>query len=497
MDISHLLCKYYIEISRYRDAVGYIKEGLDITQLHFTKRRLSLFLVLQINCDLIANCTNEATSRLQVATNLISNDSISNPLEDTGDLYHIKNYIQLSYSTVLKELRKPDACFETLNELLQERLGAVNKLATSHKAVKDYCKDVILELNLLAAGHYLKPPMSKPSRHTVQEILKSMKRFVYYEAQRSDEVTSIREKWHLSDYYCCLFELDEAQFKDYLYLAYMYIKKNPPPTLYRRVCMNLFKVENDQKKRIIHLLETQSIALRHKACSIQIKHKRKSNIDLKIFDTLIQSLSFSCSSNREYFSNFLQNILPDDCVVVGLLLGDADDLYLIRIEKSLDPVLIKLKFNRKYLDEFKQLMVENDRSMKQSDRNKFWSSRNALNKKLNNYLDELESRVFSYYKSYLLGSYLNYDLENFINKFKEYFNIETMSREKVNSLKMIFLGLEFFTNDELTSALKNEFEKSDIRMDDFILYLMTSVRPKLADAKRKHVCLLVDKVRKK
>ena len=89
-------CRYYIEISRYRDALGYIREGLDITQLHFSSRRISLFLLHQINADLIASCLPEATSRINIVKNLINLNDIdfgknSEILAD--DLSAVKNYL--------------------------------------------------------------------------------------------------------------------------------------------------------------------------------------------------------------------------------------------------------------------------------------------------------------------------------------------------------------------------------------------------------------------
>ena len=56
IDIMQEMCKYYIEISRYRDPLDYIREGLDITQLHFSNRRVVQFLLHQANADLIAAC---------------------------------------------------------------------------------------------------------------------------------------------------------------------------------------------------------------------------------------------------------------------------------------------------------------------------------------------------------------------------------------------------------------------------------------------------------
>lgn len=42
LDIMQLLCKYYVELSRYREATCFIREGLDLTQLHYCTLRLLL-----------------------------------------------------------------------------------------------------------------------------------------------------------------------------------------------------------------------------------------------------------------------------------------------------------------------------------------------------------------------------------------------------------------------------------------------------------------------
>ena len=70
LDMMQLMCKYYIDISRYRDATSYIREALDVTQLNFATRRITTFLLHHVNVDLIAQCLNEATSRIKIAEHL-------------------------------------------------------------------------------------------------------------------------------------------------------------------------------------------------------------------------------------------------------------------------------------------------------------------------------------------------------------------------------------------------------------------------------------------
>jgi hypothetical protein len=516
LDMAQILCKYYVDISRYRDATGFIRESLDITQLHFSKNRLAVFLMHQINCDLLANCHNEATSRLQVVGNLIRGSSEKNTttvMMETAavsshkeqDLFEIKNMLYFIYSSMFKEIKKPDAGLD-VGEFLQEKLQLASRLINTSRACKDYAKDVFIDICFLIVNYQLKATatLSKSSKLQVLDLLKLIKSYLFITPGSSSnaetsggDLALFKEKWHLSEYYCCLFELDETNYREYIHHAFLYIKKNPAPSLYRRICMNLFRIESDARKRILYLLETQSIALRHKACSIQLKHKRKSTIDLKSFETLIQALSFANSFNREYLNNFLSKILPSDCVVISLMLSEQDDLYLIRIEKACEPLLVRLKLSRSYVDEFKVIMVENDKSMKILDRNKFWSNRNALNKKLNKFLDDLENRVFAHHKSHLLGSFVELSLDAFVSKFKAHFGIESLSADKCEFLKTILLGLEFFSDEELLEAFRCEsFEKTNDPkiINEYISYLVTHVKPKLSDAKRKHVCLLVDKV---
>lgn len=109
------------------------------------------------------------------------------------------------------------------------------------------------------------------------------------------------------------------------------IKSNPHPTLYRRICFHLFQTENtNQRLKIEYLLETQSIALRHKACSIQIKNKRKLNINEDMFNKITQSLSFDA---KDMLSK-LETLLPANVVVSALILADMNTLCVVRIEKG-------------------------------------------------------------------------------------------------------------------------------------------------------------------
>ena len=328
------------------------------------------------------------------------------------------------------------------------------------------------------------------------EILKILKFFLVNRWSDSDsnknELTSLREKWQQADYYCCLYEFEDKLA--YLLTAYSYIRKNPPPLLYRRICMHLFKHEIEPMKKIMYLFETQSVALRHKACSVQLRHKRKSMADSKIFNTLMTSISFNCIDVQEYLVNFLEKFLPSDFVCVSLILDpDANNLYLIRLEKDFDPILRKLQFDKKFTDSFRQIMIENDVSMKQLDRHKFWTTRNLLNNKLFSFLNELEKNVLGKYKTLMLGSFGDDgELEKkFIADFRKQFANVAYNQEKIECLKLILLGLNNFTQDQVSSLLKTEFGEQTSQHEKWI---MSNIKPRIASVKRKHVCLMVDRV---
>ena len=240
-------------------------------------------------------------------------------------------------------------------------------------------------------------------------------------------------------------------------------------------------------KKIMHLLETQSIALRHRACAIQIKQKRKSSIEQPLFEKLTSSLAFNGDLNTEYLNNFVNKILPNNTVVVALVLNNMSDLYIVRLERGSEPFFYKLEYNTKYNEDFKQIMLENDLSMKQSDRTKYWSTRTDLNNRLNSYLKEFEANVFSYARALLLGSYVDYDFK----LFKKNLEIVSLNETQESLLKIILLGLQIFTAEELCILLKKEFAENEV--DKYMLYLR-GLKDGLTAAKRKHVCLLIDKV---
>ena len=496
------VCKYYIEISRYRDACGFIREGMDLTQLHFSPRRISHFLLHQVNADLVASCTTEATTRIKIADKFINLNCQRIVLDKKSkllneDIYNLKNYVYLNYLTMLKESKygqdeseggKNEETF--LEENLFKRVELIKSSLETNRHLNEFCKDTLVEIYFLVYN-YLKKKSFEKYKTQLNQLLKWVS-IILLKFKDSKILASYFEKWQLAEYHCCIFEYDQSV--DHLKKANDYIKRNPHPTLYRRICFNLFKIETDTNKKVMQLLETQSIALRHKACAIQIKQKRKSNIELPVFEKLTSSLSFNSDLGSEYLSNFINNILPDNSVVVALVLNNMNDLYIVRLERNVEPDYYQLKYDQKYNENFKQLMLENDLSMKQSDRNKYWNTRNILNKRLNTFLEELEADIFrDTSKGLLLGSYVNHDMQNLIRSFKKDLKFSSLNENQTKLLRIIFLGIEHLTSEELTGALKKEFPENLIEKCSSYL---SEKKTEMTLAKRKHVCLLIDKVKK-
>ena len=94
-----VLCKYYVELSRYREATSFIREGLDLTQCHSSMRRMTQFLLHQVNTDIIAMNLSEATARIDLAETLVSEKSVSivvYPAINHQEIFKLKNYIHLN-----------------------------------------------------------------------------------------------------------------------------------------------------------------------------------------------------------------------------------------------------------------------------------------------------------------------------------------------------------------------------------------------------------------
>ena len=247
----HHVCKYYIDISRYRDACGFIREGMDLTQLHFSPRRISLFLLHQVNADLVASCTNEAVGRIKIAENFIN--SSSEKILLSNDLFNMKNHVYLNYLTIYKETKHDAELAAICNEDLYKRVEVLRSTLETNRQLSDYCKEILIDIHFIVYS-YLKQQSSVTCKFHMEQILKWLKS-VLLEFNELKMPSSMQEKWHLAEYYCSVFEYDEIMGQDHLKIANDFVKNNPHPTLYRRICFNLFKNESDNNKKVVNQKE--------------------------------------------------------------------------------------------------------------------------------------------------------------------------------------------------------------------------------------------------
>lgn len=187
----------------------------------------------------------------------------------------------------------------------------------------------------------------------------------------------------------------------------------------------------------------------------------------------------------------IEHLLPASCVVTALVLcNDMKTLCVIRLEKDIEPVLHKLKYEQKYTEEFKQIITENDRSMKQSERLKFWTSRNLLNQKLATFTEDLDRKVLGYARGLLLGTFTTLDIGQLCDKFTKDLGLGVLTNEQRNLVRILLIGLEYSESKEVREALETEFRSDVEKIHAWIM----ERKVKLSDLPRKHVCLLVDKV---
>jgi len=601
-----LLCKYYVELSRYREATCFIREGLDLTQLHFCKRRLTQFLLHQINTDLIASNLTEAFLRLDIVEKLLKNKSnkssaYSLSLLINDDIIQIKNYMHYNLLKILNFIKQGNfsEClnlFEThilkLYDILTKKSiqsasstpssqalsptsspsivslaskylslrgsSCIPSLQASNSIFNELFVEIYLHL-CNAAKLYNTNPIGNALISTstsiqlktkdLNNLLASLRQILI----ESKTTTLLYEKWYLAEYYCLLYENSSKSGKNlnlsFLNTAYDLIKLNPHPYLYRRICIHLFNSlmnmdesgesdtsvddtnfgdvhftpgQDSDYTKVAYLLETQSIALRHKACAIQIKNKRKSLIDAKLYDQLNSLLAFN-TDLKKFYCAYLNDHLPNDWSIISIILLDNFDMYLVRLEKNYEPYLLKLKFDANLIKIFKEIIHENDLSMKQSERTKFWSTRSLINSRLSQFLTDLDENVFSFARIFLLGTYksahqpaVDKEIQAFCEKFKLSFSssinttirtrkasslaasasqLQPLTKLQKQILHLLFNAVELSSQATLMEAFKYA-RFSPKQCEQFTEYFTKNESQflvKFSAFERKHVCLLIDK----
>jgi len=214
------ICKYYIEISRYRDALGYIREGLDITQLHSSNRRIGQFMLHQINADLIAQCLAESTTRLKLAQNLCNGyensrkiDICNLSFEDTTDLLGVKNQISLNNLKMLNEIKlqeqarqKADVVVAKMDtNSLVSRLNQVYTILSENKSLNWYCNDLLVDAYFIVCNYLKQFKLTGELKNLVRQLQRLL---IRKSNSSSDAASFVYENWHIAEFYCLVYEID-------------------------------------------------------------------------------------------------------------------------------------------------------------------------------------------------------------------------------------------------------------------------------------------------
>lgn len=221
LDIMQEMCKYYIEISRYRDALGYIREGLDITQLHFSKHRIVQFLLHQANADLIAACLNESTARLKLTENLLDGldedykktDLKNIDLVDMNDLFGLKNLIHYNNLKMLNDIKLSEQMVSTgASDTIQlsqsdliRRVNKIHTALTDFKLLNDFCIDLLIDAYFIVCN-YLKQFRLTSDLKMMLKQLKSL--VIRRSSENGLKMSSKNENWNLAEFYCLVYEID-------------------------------------------------------------------------------------------------------------------------------------------------------------------------------------------------------------------------------------------------------------------------------------------------
>lgn len=488
------MCNYFIEISRYRDATTFIRDALDIAQMNFSTSRCALFLLHQVNADIIGHCFDEASSRLRLAKKFLNYDDES--VTSGADLFTLRNILYMHYLDLFREIKldsveSSSSIIEISNvsipELINEKLSIVKALLAKESQLADYARHILYDINILAAEYAVK---NKKCGIKASDLLRQAREYLPLFSRLASVVSD--ERWRMARFYLAVNDYDPKKASEYLPNAKGLLEPNPHPTLYRRTLLQMAKLEEDDSQKAAYLLETQSIALRHKAISVHLKHKRKNPVDPALSERFVKALSFG-PKDLDGFVN--QTLPPDLCVLSLILSPDERDLILVRLERGEKVVVAKFKYDTNYAVVFKHLMQENEKSMKLSDKNLFWSNRNQLNRRLCEFIDDVEEQVFgkSHMKGLLLGGYSDYKLNELLGQIKLKLTKESFQQNE-QLLRSLLLCIESYSKAEIKQILSTTFEDTSKSIDSIANYLETEFRPKLTGAKRKHVCLLVDKV---
>jgi hypothetical protein len=245
-----LLCKYYVELSKYREATSFIREGLVLTQCHSSMRRVTQFLMHQINTDLIASNLSDATARISLAEKLVSEKNASIEfcsIINDKEIIKIRNFIHLNLLKVTSLIKseKFTECYEEVAKIyvICEQLFSKSTLLDEQKQpqMMNIFNELFVEmyLNLCNALKLLKNDehnYEKEKKKKIEKLTNYLKQLLI----DPKAAIILNEKWYLAEYHLFLFENSSMTEIDELKTAFHLIKQNPHPHLYKRICLHIF-----------------------------------------------------------------------------------------------------------------------------------------------------------------------------------------------------------------------------------------------------------------
>ena len=533
-----LLIKYYVELSQYGDANYLIDNGLRLTQ--------SLGLFIQMIEILSEKVKISEISQHYATFNLITKLVLKKNLMNDRKSFALQ--LLLKKLRILKLIK-----LTNLSESFKE-IKTFICIFTNQEQKINFFDDIFIEIFLNICDALL-PIQNIENYFQIQkdEIIKCLMEYLKQLLINSKSIVILYEKWYLAKYYFLLYELDSKKDLKTLLLAYNLIKENPHPQIYKRICLDLFdymqkinvfvdglddgadknqcaKLEysdilpilcskSKHLQRVSYLLEAQFIALRHKACSIQIKKTRKSNDQAN--DNLLNILSFDKNSSiYSFYESSIQSQIPEDWTIISLLIKD-NQLYLVRLERNFEPFLFKLALNPQYLVRFQKIIndITNnscnyDKSESEEEYKKkfeiFKSINYTINQRLIEYLIDIDENLFDFMRYILLGSYADKEVRGKCNeeirKFYENFSMEK-SYLTTEQKQMVYSIFNFIFDDKILNEnrtetkirkhLKSAFEYAGFNDNDrFIIYIVQKYIEnesfRMKDVNRKHLCYLID-----
>ncbi len=534
-----ILCKYYLEHSIYEKATYYIQKGLELSQWYYNTRWLSQFLLLQINKDLLSSSIIEAATHIDIARILICEKISLNEFDlvtSHQDIIKLNHSIHLNSLRVSYDVKKKNFsnCFKFVENFLKLRASLLSTVESLEPQNKHQMPNLFNELFiesifiLCKALELAKKEDQECKKENQLTILVDILKLLLFDAKST---IIINEKWYLAEYYLLLSDIDPLDTCSHLCRALDLLKANPRPILYRAICLRIFdyieKTENskihkdieinslimpNELNKAVYLMETQYVGLRQEACAVYKQKMRKSEINLEGYNNLINAISFNKKSIIQFYKSSIQTI-PEKLTIISLILNN-DQLYMIRIEKKLEPCVLKLEnFSLNLINKIKKLIEKYNELLSslsiidiKKKGEEFLNQRFELNERLKKYLKELD-QSFGFARNFMSGSYSHDETiskcQQEINNFYKSFDLNPSNISIKQKSVIYYLFNVVFDGISNEKMAEKHFQEAfvyaqfnNIQSKCFSNYLVnkyikTPIETK--NVEKTHVCLLIDK----